>query len=186
MATTINGRRLTVCLALACLPALMGTDAGPLHTGDSEPSLLEPYDEHLFWLTSTEAPIIPNEFDDYLETVQNSNLSDEEFDYLMGVLEEREGQEKAAQKVLAFTRRGPRQLDLAVESFDPSGSSLDQSQTSPADCAVCLSELDESAIKLTNCGHVFHKECISRWSLQQDFDEQPVSTAVHESWPLLV
>ena len=31
------------------------------------------------------------------------------------------------------------------------------------ECSICLSEIEASNCKVTECGHYFHKNCLARW-----------------------
>jgi len=44
----------------------------------------------------------------------------------------------------------------------------------PRECSVCLSEVvqGEQAVKLPRCAHIYHRDCISQWIIQQARDQQ--------------
>lgn len=105
--------------------------------------------------------------------------NDRQLDDVIKQIVEMEEQEKEARRALEFARRGPRTLQLAAERFDPS-------LAASADCAICLERVDErlAAIKLTRCEHVFHEDCLSKWSLTQDYYDREVSFQL-EPWKLI-
>lgn len=35
------------------------------------------------------------------------------------------------------------------------------------ECSICLSEIDKGSGILTNCGHTFHRPCLSTWAEEQ-------------------
>lgn len=53
---------------------------------------------------------------------------------------------------------------LAVQRYDPALFGDEEGKTYPADCAICLCSWEPAdEIRVTPCGHAFHKDCIAQW-----------------------
>jgi hypothetical protein len=65
------------------------------------------------------------------------------------------------------SRRGapPGTIDkLASRRYDPAVFGDEEGNTYPADCAICLCSFEtDDEIKVTPCGHAFHRDCIAHW-----------------------
>jgi hypothetical protein len=53
---------------------------------------------------------------------------------------------------------------LTTQRYDPAVFGDEDGKAYPAECAICLCSYDTNdEIKVTPCGHAFHKDCISHW-----------------------
>jgi hypothetical protein len=62
--------------------------------------------------------------------------------------------------------RAPRDTvdKLATQRYDPAVFGDGDGKAFPADCAICLCSYEaDDEIKVTPCGHAFHKDCIAHW-----------------------
>jgi hypothetical protein len=53
---------------------------------------------------------------------------------------------------------------FATQRYDPAVFGDEEGKAFPADCAICLCSYEaDDEIKVTPCGHAFHKDCIAHW-----------------------
>jgi len=80
-------------------------------------------------------------------------------------------------KCLQFRRLDPKAFDsreemieaLVKDPNDTAGSSGDS-------CGICISDYeDEDVLRILNCGHKFHVECVDQWAMEAIAFSKPVS-----------
>ena len=98
-------------------------------------------------------------------------VMDRNMDAVIDLIAEREARERELDLERSYRERGARKLKLAVRELSPRSSEHNPEW----ECAICLEELGGTlASKLTNCGHMFHSDCLNKWSTLMDYKDQEV------------